>query len=833
MPASLLAATHLSDTTLPAAAATSGGAGAALASVRDAGRYERGREIARGGMGRIVAVRDRELGRTMAVKELLHATPELEQRFAREVELTSRLQHPSIIALYEAGRWPSGELFYAMKHVDGRPLDSLISAQASLSDRLALLPRVIAVADALAYAHGAGVIHRDLKPGNVLVGAHGETVVIDWGLAKVLEPHASDDPRTAGAAPCRSEPTLTQEGETVGTPAYMPPEQARGENVDARADVYALGAMLYHLLAGQYPYADLRPRTAAELVHTVATAAPTPIARIAPDAPADLIAIVETAMARDARARYPTARELAIDLRRFEAGQLVGAHRYSVGQLARRWLRRHRTAVAVGAAAVIVLAVVGVVGLRRILREERLAATERAVAVEHRRAAEELLGFMLFDLRDRLKAIGRVDLLRVVAARAGAYYDARPAADDLVEQRKRAVAVSNLADVMLAEGDPSSALAQFRAALVIGQRLRGRDPADLDVLHDVAVVHSRIGDALRTRGDLDEAASEYRVAAALSAELAAHDPSNPDAQRDVAMSQERYGNLLLRMGRAAEGTTALDLALAIRERTAAAAPDRADDQRDLALSRMALADRRAGADDLAGALAGYRGALALIDGLVRRDPTNVIWQRDLEVVHVKLGTAQLAHGAASAALAEYRLARAIAERVATADPDNARARRDLAVGNVYVGDARWELQDLAGAVEAYAAGVAIAEQLAAGEPSNVEWQQDVLDFEEKLGGARLERGEARRAREDFARAVVVAAGLVVRHPTNPGSRRDLAAMVEAVGDASDGAGDAAAAVAAYRAALAIIDERRAAGDPDRRWAEDAVRVTRAIDARAR
>src|SRR5262249_39665936 len=158
---------------------------------------------------------------------------------------------------YEAGRWPTGEPFYAMEMVRGVSLDHVIPGKRTLDERLALLPNVIAAADALAYAHSQHIIHRDLKPGNVLVGKFGETVVIDWGLAKDLENPNDAPPKPAAPVPFPTDAAdagLTVAGSVMGTPSYMPPEQARGEVVDERADVYSLGAILYSVLAGRPPY---------------------------------------------------------------------------------------------------------------------------------------------------------------------------------------------------------------------------------------------------------------------------------------------------------------------------------------------------------------------------------------------------------------------------------------------------------------------------------------------------------------------------------------------------------------------------------------------------
>ena len=153
-------------------------------------------EFARGGLGRILRARDKRTGRLVAIKEMLGSSEEVAARFAREALLTANLQHPAIVPVYELGRWPEGDPFYAMKLVSGRALDRVLEEATTLDARLALLPTVLAVADAVAFAHGEGVIHRDLKPANVLVGSFSETVVIDWGLAKRL-----DDRSEAGALP--------------------------------------------------------------------------------------------------------------------------------------------------------------------------------------------------------------------------------------------------------------------------------------------------------------------------------------------------------------------------------------------------------------------------------------------------------------------------------------------------------------------------------------------------------------------------------------------------------------------------------------------------------
>jgi eukaryotic-like serine/threonine-protein kinase len=342
----------------------------------DPAHYSLGAELARGGMGRIVKARDRRLGRRVAIKQLLHDDPDALLRFEREVRITARLEHPSIVAVHEAGRWPSGEPFYAMKLIAGRPLDRCIGAAATLRDRLALLGNVTAAVNALAYAHSERVIHRDLKPANVLVGDYGETVVIDWGLAKDLSA------RDGGDLPSLPPRDTSSGGETIagaviGTPSYMPPEQAAGEPVDERADVYSLGALLYHVLAGVPPYVA---RTASEVLALVLAGPPKPIADREPDAPADLIAIAEKAMAREPAQRFATATEMARELERFGMGQLVTSRSYTTWELVWRWVRRYRAAVTVGVIALAALLVFGTLGLVEIFAERDRADRRAAEA---------------------------------------------------------------------------------------------------------------------------------------------------------------------------------------------------------------------------------------------------------------------------------------------------------------------------------------------------------------------------------------------------------------------------------------------------------------------
>jgi eukaryotic-like serine/threonine-protein kinase len=289
---------------------------------RDRDRYEIVSEHGRGGIGRVYRAHDKELGRDVAVKELLQGGREREVRFLREALITARLEHPGIVPVHEAGRWPDGTPFYAMKLVAGRALSELIIEQSSLEQRLALIPHVIAVADAVAYAHHRRIVHRDLKPSNVIVGQFGETVVIDWGLAKRLDAEERLD-EAEDAQPCDRSNELTATGSVLGTPAFMAPEQACGDAIDERTDVYALGAILANVISG-VPGKVLPARSRKD-------------AR-------DLAAIAGRAMATDPRERYASALAFATDLRAYLARRPVEARRYHLVDRLALFAARHRTA---------------------------------------------------------------------------------------------------------------------------------------------------------------------------------------------------------------------------------------------------------------------------------------------------------------------------------------------------------------------------------------------------------------------------------------------------------------------------------------------------------
>jgi WD40 repeat protein/tRNA A-37 threonylcarbamoyl transferase component Bud32 len=354
------------------------------------GRYDRvaGVELGRGGIGRVIAATDTHIGRQVAIKELLarDEAGEVEARFLREARVTGQLEHPSIVPLHELGRRGDGTLYYTMKVVRGRSLAEAIDAGRDPDERLLLVRHFRDACEAMAYAHSRGVVHRDLKPDNVMVGEFGETVVVDWGLAKVrgTDDIRSQDIQRQVSLLRAGQSAHTVHGHALGTPAYMSPEQARGdlEAIDERSDVWGLGAILYEILTGRPPFWG---EDVMATLEAVVSGRPKPVRELCPGAPPELAAVAERALSAEPEDRYSTAAELAADIESWEEGRRVKAYEYSSWELLVRFVRRN---MALSIAAVVLLVgslVSTAVIYRSLVHEEQarlLADRARAEAVE-------------------------------------------------------------------------------------------------------------------------------------------------------------------------------------------------------------------------------------------------------------------------------------------------------------------------------------------------------------------------------------------------------------------------------------------------------------------
>ncbi|MCB9898737.1 MAG: SUMF1/EgtB/PvdO family nonheme iron enzyme [Planctomycetes bacterium] len=388
------------------------------------------RVLGRGGAGVVYLAEQGNPRRMVAVKRLdaTLASDALRERFAREVSVLARLDHPGIPALLDAGLDDDGRPWFALPYVDGRPLVDF--AHAERLDRRARVELVARVCDAVGAAHRAEVVHRDLKPDNVLVDAHGAPHVLDFGIARTLDGSAAHE-------------ALTAHGHVLGTLAYMSPEQALGDPsaTDARADVYALGVLLYELLAGRLPH-EVRGRTLHESLRRIAEFDAPPLDTGDRD---DLPLVVGKALAREPARRYTDADALARDLRRWLDGRPVEAHAPGALYRARRFAARHRTlAAGILLGALTLLAGFGVA----------LAHLVEARDAEHRAEARrsELLG--LSDERRLAELVAEADTLwPATPARLAAYDAWLDEADALLARR---AAHASTAAALSADGSPTS-----------------------------------------------------------------------------------------------------------------------------------------------------------------------------------------------------------------------------------------------------------------------------------------------------------------------------------------------------------------------------------------
>jgi len=416
-------------------------------------RYRLDGEIARGGMGAILEVWDEDLRRHLAMKVALSTAGEgssskpenldarVLARFLEEAQVTGQLEHPGIVPVHELGLDKNGHLYFTMPLIRGRDLEAIFSLVATGEEGWSTtraLGVVLKACEAMAYAHDKGVIHRDLKPANVMVGRFGEVYVMDWGLARVsghedrhdcrvgtddsaesgeAEERVAPDPR-ADAKGESSAALYTMDGDVIGTPAYMAPEQARGQldALDERTDVYSLGAMLYRLLTQTTPYVPRgESRNALEILTELLLGPPRSIEQLSPETPGELVAICEKAMARDAADRYANMSDLAEDLRAFMENRVVRAYETGAVAETRKWIRRNKP-LAISAAAGL-LALVGGMVMSLVLKDR---ADQNAELAEDRRVIADQSAEVAREQRELAEAQRRVADAERIKANASA-----------------------------------------------------------------------------------------------------------------------------------------------------------------------------------------------------------------------------------------------------------------------------------------------------------------------------------------------------------------------------------------------------------------------------
>ena len=774
-----------------------------------------GRTISSGGMGLIVEAYDDKLERRIALKLPRSDDALLQKRFEREVKITARLQHPAIMPVYAAGKLDDATPYYAMRLVDGESLDVAIEKATTVTERLGLLRAVTTVAGAIAYAHSQSIIHRDIKPANVLVGPFGEVVVIDWGLARALgDADASlaagspgpvahelaDGSGPVAIAEGSPAPALaTVDGAVLGTPAYMAPEQARGDVLDERADVYSLGALLYHVLRGKPP----------------GRSAPADLASA--ELPADLLAIVAKAMAADPAQRYRSAKELAADLERFQTGRLVAVHRYSVWQLARRWIAKHRAVVAVAGGLSLVLAVTAIVASRRIGSAEHTATTQHA-------ASDDLVDYMLADLQKKLSKVGKLDVLEGIGKKIDGYYvalGASPTTLSATDLGRWSRAHDILGDVAVQAGDLAKAKALYERALTERRELAAKGAPRAEVLEHLGTSNGKLAKIAGEGGDIAGAVKSYAASRDAFAELAALKPSETEPRRLQGEAMIQLGTVQVHNDTKV-AIASFESALALADKLVAAEPQNVA----MLTFKLAAINGLSGAHEHLGnldrALELANQGVSISEMIVKLD-TDARHQLNLSALVQRVGSVAEQRGDRDGALAAFKRSATILEQLSAHDPSNATWKSWWATALARVGDSERALGRRKESTEAYEHSLALRKALVDSDAKNLMWLSDLAGAYRSLASQNFDLGDFDRAEQRTKQALTYIEKLVAANPKTVEPRFDLYAVCGDLGEISLARGNHAAALGFYKrrleTATAIVKDEPA--NPHKFWLSNA------------
>jgi serine/threonine-protein kinase len=739
------------------------------ASVAGLSRYSLTRVHAQGGIGRVWLAHDPDLGRDVALKELRpdrggHAA--VWARFVAEAQITGQLEHPGIVPIYELARRPdTHQPFYTMRFIRGRTLSEAVAVYhtkrlggtESPLELREMLGAFVAVCHAVAYAHSRGVIHRDLKSQNVIVGDFGEVMVVDWGLAKVMgQTSVGPAEPTSGIGPVAVAPDAsrqeTQEGNILGTPNYMAPEQAEGRmsDVDVRSDVYSLGAILYEILIGDPPFKG--SRTLDVLDRVVKEPPMPPRKAVATVAPA-LEAVCLKALSKRPVDRYGSARDLGQDVQRWLADEPVRAYREPWRVVCRRWLGRHRTAVTAAMAALVVAAVcLGVAaallfGANRQVQQQRDRARAR---FQMARDAVDQFHTRVSGSR-QLKARGLESLRRDLLTSAVSFYE------QLVQE----------------DADDPSLLAE-----------RGR-------------AYGRLGDIHRLLGRSAQAEEAYSQAVKLLEPVVAANPQGYDYRLALAENHNNLGLLLSDQDRIAPAEQAFVSAIALLQDLTRDCPAEPRYQEKLgsALNNLALlyrsSSRRKEAEET------HQKAIAIQKPLAESRPEDMTYQDGLARSYNNLGNLYRDENQLEKAEKEWRQGLAIKERVTAAVPDDPEYQLSLAMGLENLGVICDELgkSDEAGRLLERSADV--GRRLAQTHPEVPAYQMGVAFTYNNLGMHHRDQFRFDLAEQTYRQATPILTALVEQHPEITLGHVALGTIEANLGDLIRDTGRPSAALTCY------------------------------------
>ncbi|MBL0042000.1 MAG: serine/threonine protein kinase [Xanthomonadales bacterium] len=765
--------------------------------------------IGEGGSGIVYrAHRDGDFAQTVAIKVLQQGRLDAAgtRRLQHERDLLARLDHPGIVRLLDAGVAQDGRPYLALELVEGRTLDRyLVAEQPSAERRLQLFA---GVCDAVAYGHQRLLVHRDIKPGNLMVGADGRPKLLDYGIGKLI----GDD----------IDSTLTRDFGSSLTPAYAAPEQLRGEPVTTATDVHALGLLLFELLGNAHPFRQGGRRDEALRQALLYEDAPSLLRQAGQvEMPhswrADLDRIVAMALEKEPQRRYASARELGEDVRAVLAGKPVTARRATTGYVLRRFVGRHRAAVSVVAACLLMLVVATVAAVW----QARIAATERERAERRFDQVHQFANTVLFDYQEGIRKLGgSLPMQQRLVADALRYLESlsREAGDDvalLVDTAAAYVKVGDLQGNPFGPniGDLEGAARSYAAAAALLDRMPHGDHDRVAANLLGAKLQSRQAELRYQAGELRDAKQRFERALATFSALPASTRTQTDIVIEHANVLDHYGDLLGRessgsLNEIAASRRAHEQARALREAAMKSHPDDAGLRFGQYQSELRDGEYWIGQNDMAQAATALDAALETISDLAAADPDDSFYRYEQALVHSRLVPVREALGDLDASVASALQALATTEAMLARDPGN-----DM-LWQAVSASCGWAARQLLKAGRARDAMPIVARQIEV----NERWRRASPDNPEAslaLSLAHRRHGELREALGDFPGAVAshrealsMQAALVGHSPdfalSHALSRMHLGRNLVAAGDVASGRASLLAAANAL-AALAAAD----------------------------